>query len=55
MIVGIPQVLSCYYYLPFYKSFLENLSCTVLLSGPNSAQTLEQLAVCPTDEPFFSV
>lgn len=55
MIVGIPQVLSCYYYLPFYKSFLENLGCTVLLSGPTTARTLEQLAVCPTDEPCISV
>lgn len=55
MIIGIPRVLSCYYYLPFYKSFLENLGCKILISGPTTARTLEQLAVCPTDEPCISV
>ncbi len=55
MIVGIPQVLSCYYYLPFYKTFLEGLGCEVVLSGPTTAQTLQQLSVCPTDEPCISV
>lgn len=55
MIVGIPQVLSSYYYLPFYKTFLEGLGCEVMLSSPTTAQTLKQLSICPTDEPCISV
>ncbi|NMD43271.1 MAG: hypothetical protein GYA86_08200 [Firmicutes bacterium] len=55
MIVGIPQVLSSFYYLPFYKSFLEGLGCRVLPSSPTTARTLQQLSICPTDEPCISV
>jgi|LSQX01.2.fsa_nt_gb predicted nucleotide-binding protein (sugar kinase/HSP70/actin superfamily) len=53
--VGIPRVLSYYYYYPFYKAFLEHLGCRVVLSAPTSARTLERLSVCPTDEPCVSV
>ena len=55
MKIGIPRALSTYYYLPFYKAFLEGLGCSVLLSGPTTARTLERLSVCPTDEPCISV
>lgn len=55
MRVGIPRALSYYYYLPFYKTFLENLDCEMLLSSPTTAGTLERLSVCPTDEPCVSV
>ena len=55
MIIGIPRVLSSYYYLPFYKVFLEGLGCKTVLSSPTTAQTLEHLSVCPTDEPCISV
>lgn len=55
MRVGIPRVLSYYYYYPFYKAFLEQLGCQVILSAPTSTRTLERLSVCPTDEPCVSV
>lgn len=55
MRVGIPRALSYYYYLPFYKTFLEELGCETLLSSPTTAGTLERLSICPTDEPCVSV
>ncbi len=55
MRVGIPRALSYYYYLPFYKTFLETLGCEALLSSPTTARTLERLSICPTDEPCVSV
>lgn len=55
MRVGIPRALSYYYYLPFYKTFLEELGCEALLSSPTTAGTLERLSICPTDEPCVSV
>ena len=55
MRVGIPRALSYYYYLPFYKTFLESLGCNVVISGPTTSGTLERLSVCPTDEPCVSV
>lgn len=55
MRVGIPRVLSYYYYFPFYKAFLEKLGCEIILSSPTSARTLERLSICPTDEPCVSV
>ena len=55
MRVGIPRALSYYYYLPFYKTFLETLGCEIVLSSPTTARTLERLSVCPTDEPCISV
>ena len=55
MRIGIPRALSTYYYLPFYRSFLEELGGSVLLSSPTTARTLERLSVSPTDEPCISV
>ncbi len=55
MQVGIPRVLSFFYYFPFYKTFLEELGCTPALSSPTSSRTLENLSICPTDEPCISV
>ncbi len=55
MRVGIPRALSYYYYLPFYKTFLESLGCHVVISSPTTSGTLEGLSVCPTDEPCVSV
>lgn len=55
MKVGIPRALAYYYYLPFYKTFLESLGCETVLSSPTTAGTLERLSVCPTDEPCISV
>ncbi len=55
MQVGIPRVLSFFYYFPFYKTFLEEMGCQVILSRPTSSRTLENLALCPTDEPCISV
>ncbi|MEW5783853.1 MAG: acyl-CoA dehydratase activase-related protein [Bacillota bacterium] len=55
MRVGIPRVLSFFYYFPFYKAFLERLGCEIHLSRPTNAATLENLAICPTDEPCISV
>ena len=55
MQIGIPRVLSFFYYYPFYKTFLESLGCSVRLSAPTSAATLDRLSICPTDEPCISV
>ena len=55
MQIGIPRVLSFFYYYPFYKTFLESLGCSVRLSPPTSAKTLDRLSICPTDEPCISV
>jgi len=55
MQVGIPRVLSFFYYFPFYKTFLEEIGCRVILSRPTSSRTLENLSLCPTDEPCISV
>lgn len=55
MRVGVPRVLSYFYYLPFYKKFLESLDCEMVLSSHTNGATLEKLDACPTDEPCISV
>lgn len=55
MQVGILRVLSFFYYYPFYKTFLEELGCRPILSSSTSSRTLENLSICPTDEPCISV
>lgn len=55
MRVGLPRVPSFYYYFPFYKSFFEALGATVVPSGRTSRRTIEQLHLCPTDEPCVAV
>jgi len=55
MRVGIPRVLSAYYYLPLYKTFLEQMGCETLVSSPTGGKTMEGLVYCPTDEPCISV
>ncbi len=55
MRVGLPRVPSFYYYFPFYKAFFETLGATVVPSGQTSRRTIEQLHLCPTDEPCIAV
>lgn len=56
MRVGVPRVLSFFYYFPFYKVFIEKLGCcSIELSSPTNAGTLDKLSFCPTDEPCISI
>ncbi|MGE5579348.1 MAG: acyl-CoA dehydratase activase-related protein [Bacillota bacterium] len=55
MRVGVPRCLSHYYLRPLYRSFLTELGVEWDESRPTSAKDLENLALCPTDEPCISV
>lgn len=55
MRVGIPRVPSFYYYYPFYQAFFAELGAEVIVSGATSRRTIEQLHLCPTDEPCVAV
>ncbi len=55
MKIGIPRVMSYYYYYPLYKGFLEGLGAEVMVSPPTGRKTLDRLTECPTDEPCLSV
>jgi len=55
MRVGVPRCLSHYYLWPLYRSFLNELGVEWAESRPTTSKDLENLALCPTDEPCISV
>lgn len=55
MRVGIPRCLSHYYLWPLYRSFLTELGVEWHESRPTSSRDLDNLSLCPTDEPCISV
>ncbi|QUL98238.1 MAG: hypothetical protein IMF26_09400 [Candidatus Fermentithermobacillus carboniphilus] len=47
--------MTVYYLFPLYRTFLSQLGVEFVESPPSSAKDLEQLTLCPTDEPCISV
>jgi len=55
MIAGIPRALSFYYLFPFYRTFLKELGIDHLETPSSTAKDLDNMKLCPTDEPCVSV
>lgn len=55
MRVGIPRCLSFYYLFPLYRTFLEELGIPFVETGSSTLRDLQELVLCPTDEPCVSV
>ncbi|MFA6655111.1 MAG: acyl-CoA dehydratase activase-related protein [Bacillota bacterium] len=55
MRVGIPRCLSFYYLFPLYRTFLDELGVPFVETSPSTLKDLENLGLCPTDEPCVSV
>ncbi len=55
MRVGIPRCLSFYYLFPLYRTFLDELGIPFVETGSSTLRDLEELGLCPTDEPCVSV
>ncbi len=53
--VGIPRAMSYYYLYPFFRTLLRELGAEPVVSPPTSAETIERMEVCPTDEPCLPV
>ena len=55
MRVGMPRCLSFYYLFPLYRTFLDELGIHFIETHPSTLGDLENLRLCPTDEPCVSV
>ncbi len=55
MQIGVPRVLSFYYLFPLYRTFLSRLGIDFIETPASVAKDLDNLRLCPTDEPCISV
>jgi predicted nucleotide-binding protein (sugar kinase/HSP70/actin superfamily) len=53
--IAIPRAMSYYYLYPFFKTLLCEMGAEVVVSSPTTKTTLENMSVCPTDEPCVAV
>lgn len=53
--IGLPRAMSYYYLYPFFKTLISELGGEVILSRLTTKATLEEMSVCPTDEPCLAV
>lgn len=53
--VSVPRAMSYYYLYPFFKTLLSDMGADVVLSRPTTKATLQEMSVCPTDEPCIAV
>lgn len=53
--IGLPRAMSYYYLYPFFKTLISELGGEVILSKPTTKATLEEMSICPTDEPCLAV
>ncbi len=54
-VVGVPRVLTMYEHFPFWKTFLEEIGCEVLLSGKTNQQLVHQSLEHVTAETCFPI
>ncbi len=55
MRVGVPRCLSFYYLFPLYRTFLRELGIDFAETSVSTLKDLDNLRLCPTDEPCVSV
>ena len=55
MRVGVPRCLSFYYLFSFYRTFLRELGIDFAETSVSTLRDLDNLRLCPTDEPCVSV
>ena len=55
MQIGVPRALSFYYLFTLYRTFLGELGVRFIETPASTARDLDNLRLCPTDEPCISV
>ena len=55
MQIGVPRVLGFYYLFPLYRTFLTRLGVSFIETPESTVSDLDNLRLCPTDEPCISV
>lgn len=55
MQIGVPRALSFYYLFALYRTFLGELGVRFIETPASTARDLDNLRLCPTDEPCISV
>ncbi len=53
--VGMPRAMGYYYLFPFFRALLQELGAEVVVSPVSTRATLDNMDVCPTDEPCLAV
>lgn len=53
--IAFPRAMSYYYLYPFFNTLFSDMGANMVISKPTTKSTLQDMSVCPTDEPCIAV